>query len=342
MSGNKTLEVLAGTAATLGVTLVLLHVARPTAAPRTPKTTATTISTLVDETRLLQDAVKAADAAESRALRTRSTEGLDRYYTGAALTMEQAKVEALVRERQREESSLERIEFNDTRYVPGSATATVLVTETWKSRYYNQETGVRVGSESTTVCPQKVELVRRDGRWLVRDVEHFTPATPEPTPTPQPTPRPAPRPEPTAELSYTRASSSVKEAIQNRYDERAEAFEEKDLEAYFDYAAPGWQWRSEDGDHSSLAEAQDYYRKVFAKGESRSLRTQLIAAYSVEDDLIVADVLIGTEKGEDEGRLIHQLDVWVHRDGEWYCLREYRLARSGAFSLAALRQALAE
>jgi hypothetical protein len=305
-----------------------------------------------DEVALIKTAVREADEAEIRALHRRSTEGLEQYFTGTALEMERKRVEDAVRERQRTESQLVRLEFNDVRYTPGDEKATVIVTEIWRSDVFDQESGKRVRSEGETSNPQRQELVLKEGRWRVASFEHFTKATPEPvaTPipvvntTPSPTRRSTPRPErkEQQDVEYVEADDEVRDAIQLRYDVRAEAFAAYDLEAYFAYVAPNWEWQSESGDHSTLSEACAYYQKVFAKGKARALQTSIVKAYSAGKNIVLTTVLIGTAQGTDEGRLIGQIDLWIRDEDEdeWYCVREYRLAKSDSFSLSDLRDAL--
>ena len=353
MNSIKPIEGFAAIAA-LGCILLGLYglkISVPNTIPASPKPVSSA-PPVRDEVALIKTAIREADEAEVRALRRRSTEGLEQYFTGAALEMERKRVEDSVRDRQRTESQLVRLEFNDVRYTPGEDKATVIVTEIWRSDVFDQDSGTRVRSEGETSNPQRQELILQGGRWRVASFEHFTKATPEPIATPAPvitmTPSPTthltPRPERTKgqDTDYVEADSEVRDAIQSRYNARAEAFANYDLEAYFDYAAPNWEWRSESGDHSTLSEARAYYQKVFEKGEARALQTRIVKAYSVRENVVLTTVLIGTVQGEDEGRLIAQIDLWVHDEDndEWYCAREYRLGRSDSFNLSDMSQAL--
>lgn len=129
-----------------------------------------------------------------------------------------------------------------------------------------------------------------------------------------------------AAATEVRQLQQIMARIALRYDERATAFQSRDLDGYFNYTSPDWTWVSETQETETLESSRQYYKKVFEAGESKSIETTIQEASRSDVDTVVLKVRITTSKRDGSQREIIQEDTWVRQGDQWLCRKEQRLS----------------
>lgn len=120
----------------------------------------------------LISAIRLADYAEIEAGQSLDPTPLYNCYSGEALRMAIANIEALKARGQTQLSVLEEQDFRSFKLSPDGMTAEVRVIETWETTYYDAVSHECAGKIPSHKVPQTIHLKRGNEGWLVTAILH--------------------------------------------------------------------------------------------------------------------------------------------------------------------------
>jgi len=131
----------------------------------------------------LISAIRQADDAEIKAMRTLDTSPLYSFYTGEALRTELGNIQSLKENDLFAVATLEDQDFQDFKIDQDGSTAKVRVVETWRTVYYQASTGKCINQLPSHKSPQTIHLKRSEKGWIVDAIIHdLNVMEPEPIP----------------------------------------------------------------------------------------------------------------------------------------------------------------